>query len=82
MAAPGTITIKVVLDTDEAEVKLASLRNSAAGLLDMFRYSRGGVIPPQPVSKYIADIAGKLDGCRISPQDSDYLISCIKARTY
>lgn len=94
MAAPGTVTIKVVLDTAEAEAYidavqketadlLAALHKEAVDLREGLRRSRGGFIPaPRPISKYIVDIVGKLSGCRISPTDSEYLISCIKSRTY
>jgi hypothetical protein len=81
MAEPGTITMKLVLDTTEAEAQIAalqvSLRKGAGG------FATGGhVRGPATISRFIVDIVGQLDGVVISPTDSEYLIQCIRSRTY
>jgi len=86
MAEPGTITIKVVLDTTEAEAQLAALR--AAAMEDLTSQAFGWRFTPlsssdeyRRISPYIVTMVGKLDGMWISPTDSEYLIQCIRSRT-
>jgi len=78
MAEPGTITIKVVLDTTEAEAQIAGLQKRAADLKEAPCFHAGPV--KQTVGRSAIEISGSMAGCRFSLLDAEYLISCIRAR--
>jgi hypothetical protein len=78
MNAPGTITLKVVLDTAEAEAQLAALTRKAAVRRrdESDLLGRGGLTP----SAWACSIAERFAGTVIPLEDAEFLISTIKAR--